>query len=201
MSREALEASLDFKFMSRNLLITFHPVTLKKNASAAELAELLTVLDSLKDTGLIFTLPNSDTEGRDLIRMVDTFVSQHPNARSYPSLGQLRYLSCMNEVDGVVGNSSSGLIEAPTLRKGTINIGDRQAGRIKADSVIDCLPERNDIMRALDRLYSHNFLEMLRTVCNPYGEPGASEKIIAIVGSLDLNVLKKKFHKVDPICE
>lgn len=194
MGREALEADLGFKFQPRNLLVTFHPVTLEKNTAAAEFNELLAALERLEDTGLIFTLPNADTDGRELIRMTEAFADRHPHAKAYPSLGQLRYLSCMNEVDGVVGNSSSGLIEAPSLRKGTINIGLRQAGRIRASSVIDCQPERQDITRAVERLYSPAFGDLLRTVRNPYGEPGASDKIVAMLGKLNLDVLKKRFY-------
>jgi GDP/UDP-N,N'-diacetylbacillosamine 2-epimerase (hydrolysing) len=200
LQRDELESSLDFKFMPRNLLVTFHPVTLDKNTAAAELGELLAALESLEDTGLIFTLPNADTDGRELIRMVEDFAALHPHAKSFPSLGQLRYLSCMQMVDGVVGNSSSGLIEAPSLRKGTINVGARQAGRIKASSVIDCLPQRQDIKGALSRLYSQDFAEILRTVCNPYGEAGASDKIAAMLGKLDLDVLKKRFHDLSQAC-
>jgi GDP/UDP-N,N'-diacetylbacillosamine 2-epimerase (hydrolysing) len=201
LPRDALESELGFKFMTRNLLVTFHPVTLEKNTAAAEFGELLAALESLKDTGLIFTLPNADTDGRQLIRMVEEFVARRPHAKAFPSLGQLNYLSCMQEVDGVVGNSSSGLIEAPSLRKATINIGVRQAGRIKAASVIDCLPQRQAIIDSITRLYSKDFVEILRTVRNPYGEPGASKKIAAMLSKLDLDVLKKRFHDVSQACE
>jgi GDP/UDP-N,N'-diacetylbacillosamine 2-epimerase (hydrolysing) len=201
MTREDLETSLGFQFLPRNLLITFHPVTLEENKASSEFAELLAALETLQETGLIFTLPNADTEGRGLIRMVEEFVSRHPNARAYPSLGQLRYLSCMNLVDGVVGNSSSGLIEAPSLRRGTINIGSRQDGRMKAGSVIDCQPLREEIIEALRRLYSDEFHAVLCTVCNPYGEPGASGKIASLLGSVELNgVLKKRFHDLSLAC-
>src|SRR3546814_9243820 len=101
--------------------------------------------------------------------MVKEFVLNHLHARAYPSLVQLRYLSCMKLVDGVVGNSSSGIIEAPSLFKGTINIGARQDGRKKADSIIDCQPLREDIGRALRRLYSEEFQTLLPTVHKPYG--------------------------------
>ena len=132
--REALEASLDFKLGSKNLLITFHPVTLEAATASEQMAQLLLALAELEDTQLIFTMPNADTGGRVLIRMVEEFVAQHTNARAYTSLGQLRYLSCISHVDGVVGNSSSGLAEVPSFRKGTINIGDRQRGRLQATS-------------------------------------------------------------------
>ena len=157
LRRDELEASLDFKLAKRNLLITFHPVTLEQNASAKQMNELLTALAELKDTGLIFTMPNADTEGRILFRQIELFCEKHSQARAYTSLGQLRYLSCIQHVNGVIGNSSSGLAEVPSLKKGTINIGDRQRGRLKAASVIDCEPRHDSIRTALERLFSANF--------------------------------------------
>jgi len=136
------------------------------------MAELLAALATLEDTHLIFTMPNADADGRVLLEMVDRFVADHPNARAYTSLGQLRYLSCIRHVDGVVGNSSSGLAEVPSFRKGTINIGDRQRGRLKAESVIDCSPDRQSIAAALQQLYSRAFQATLKTIRNPYGEGG-----------------------------
>ena len=123
------------------------------------MTELLAALEALEDTHLIFTMPNADNDGRVLIDMIDQFVANHPNARAYSSLGQLRYLSCINYVDGVIGNSSSGLIEVPSFSKGTINIGDRQRGRLKAESVIDCDPFKQSIVNALQHLYSDTFQE------------------------------------------
>jgi len=197
LDRAALERSLDFNLGRRNLLITFHPVTLEHETSTQQMAQLLATLDSLEDTQLIFTLPNADAEGRTLTAMVHEFVAAHANARAYTSLGQLRYLSCLREVDGVVGNSSSGLIEAPSLGTGTVNIGDRQRGRLKATSVIDCAPDRESIAAALQRLYSPGFQSSLRAVVNPYGEGGAAAKIVQILRSVPLDgVLKKSFHDI-----
>jgi GDP/UDP-N,N'-diacetylbacillosamine 2-epimerase (hydrolysing) len=149
----------------------------------------------LRDTHLIFTMPNADTNSRALIEMVGGFVAGCSTAKAFTSLGQIRYLSCMHHVDGVVGNSSSGLIEAPSLGKGTLNIGDRQRGRLKADSVIDCAPERIAITTALGRLLSPEFQAMSRTVRNPYGDGGASEKIVRTLLTTSLEgVLKKRFY-------
>lgn len=201
LSRNDLEAAIDFRLRPRNLLITFHPVTLDSHKAAEELSELLAALHNLEDTGLIFTMPNADAEGRGLMRMIEQFVMSHPAARCYSSLGQLRYLSCMQHVDGVVGNSSSGLIEAPSLRKGTINIGERQGGRLKASSVIDCVPERASIVAALRLLYSESFQAQLGQVVNPYGKPGASDKIATMLRELSLDgVLKKRFFDLDLTC-
>ncbi len=201
LDRDALEASLDFKLGRKNLLITFHPVTLETATAADQMAELLAALADLQDTHLIFTLPNADTDGRALIKMVEQFVAQHPNARAYTSLGQLRYLSCVAHVDGTVGNSSSGLAEVPSFKKGAINIGDRQRGRLQAASIINCEPNRDSIAAALGKLYSTDFQEGLSRVLNPYGEGGASTAIISEIKSVSLDgLLKKRFYDFDNVC-
>lgn len=195
MTREELEASLDFRFGPRNLLITFHPVTHESQSSAHQIGELLKALGALQDTHLVFTMPNADTGGRELAAMVDAFVATHPNARAYSSLGQLRYLSCMHVVDGVVGNSSSGLAEAPSMGIGTIDIGDRQRGRLRASSVIHCEPICEQITQALSTLYSPEFQANLTQVVNPYGTGGASQLIVEVLAKHPLDKLvKKKFH-------
>lgn len=195
LGRDELEAALNFKLAKRNLLITFHPVTLEQNASAQQMNELLAALAELKNTGLIFTMPNADTEGRILFRQIELFCEKYSQARAYTSLGQLRYLSCIQHVNGVIGNSSSGLIEAPSFKKGTINIGDRQRGRLKAASVIDCEPEHNSIRTALERLFSAEFQAQLSAVENPYGSGGASEAVVNILEKISISgLLKKTFN-------
>ena len=202
LSLVELEASLDFSLGSKSLLVTFHPVTLETATAEDQMAELLAALADLKDTQLIFTLPNADTDGRALIAMLQKFVATHANARAYTSLGQLRYLSTVALVDGVVGNSSSGLAEVPSFRKGTINIGDRQRGRLMAGSVINCDPERSSIEAALRTLYSHSFQVSLATLRNPYGDGGASEKIVAHIKTVELDgILKKRFYDCGTSCE
>lgn len=192
LDRQALEASLDFKFGQKNLLITFHPVTLEGNSSAKQMEELLAALDELTNTNLIFTLPNADTGGREIGGMIQEFVSNHSSSRVYASLGQLRYLSCMKYVDGVVGNSSSGLAEAPSMGVGTINIGDRQKGRLSASSVIHCEPNLKSIREALKRLYEPTFQHSLAETKNPYGSGGASQKIVEVLRTHSFNSLIKK---------
>lgn len=192
LDREALEKAVDFKFGNRNLLVTFHPVTLEKNTAPLQMAELLQALDGIKETHFIITMPNADTGSRELIRMIEDFTASRPHARAYTSLGQLRYLSCIAQVDGVVGNSSSGLAEVPSFRKGTINIGDRQRGRLKADSVIDCAPDCASIKAAVRKLYSSDFQASLVDVLNPYGEGGASQKVIDVLKHYDLSGIAKK---------
>jgi GDP/UDP-N,N'-diacetylbacillosamine 2-epimerase (hydrolysing) len=181
LSREELEASLDFKLGPRNLLITFHPVTLEHNTSAHQMGELLAALDELEDTQLIFTMPNADTEGRVLIQMIHDFCATRPHAKAFTSLGQLRYFSCIQQCDSVVGNSSSGLAEVPSFKKSTVNIGDRQKGRLRAASVIDCEPEREAIVEALQRIWEPEFRMGLTATSNPYGDGSASDCISSLI--------------------
>ena len=198
MDRKELEQALGFNLGSKNLMITFHPVTLEDSTSDEQMQELLAALGKLKDTHLIFTMPNADTDGRILFKLIEDFVERHPYSKAFTSLGQLRYLSCIKHVDGVVGNSSSGLLEVPSYKIGTINIGDRQRGRIKADSVIDCGPTRKSIGDALKRLYSTDFQKTLKTVVNPYGTGGASEAIVKKLEDISLSdILKKGFYDLE----
>jgi GDP/UDP-N,N'-diacetylbacillosamine 2-epimerase (hydrolysing) len=177
--------------------VTFHPATLELSNAKEQMDELLAALIELKNTKLIFTYPNADTEGRALIDLINQFVKQNSNAHSFSSLGQLRYLSCVSLVDGVIGNSSSSLLEAPSFKKGSINIGDRQKGRIKADSVIDCAPNKNSISEAINQLYSLDFQSTIKDVKNPYGEGGASELILKLLREHSLEfILKKSFYDV-----
>ena len=198
LSRNELEVALDWKLGNKNLLVTFHPVTLEDGTAADQFTELLIALAELRDTKIIFTMPNADTDHQVIVKMIREFVATHDNARAYLSLGQLRYLSCLKHVDGVVGNSSSGLIEAPSMGIGTINIGDRQHGRLKAESVIDCFPNSNSIASALYRLYSPDFQNSLKHVRNPYGNGGASETIVQLLREVSLrSILKKSFYDLN----
>lgn len=198
MDRETLEKELDFELGKRNLLITFHPVTLGKNSGEEQMKELLRALEDLNDTHFIFTMPNADPGSRVLFELIKSFVDRHPRARAYTSLGQRRYLSCMQQVDGMVGNSSSGLVEMPAFKKGTVNVGERQKGRLKGGSVIDCAPTRADIAVALEKLYSEEFQHALKGVANPYGDGRASERVVEVIGAAPLdNLTTKRFFDLD----
>lgn len=192
LDREQLEVLLDFELGPKNLLVSFHPATLEDSTPADQMIELLAALDSLEDTHLIFTMPNADSGGRVIAQMIGDYVASRATARAYASLGQLLYLSCIRHVDGVVGNSSSGLIEVPSLKKGTVNIGSRQRGRLRASSVIDCQAERTAITEALKKLYSVGFRESLANVTNPYGNGGASERVVAILETVPVDSLINK---------
>lgn len=196
LSKEAFEKSIEFRLGEKNILVTFHPVTLENSMSKEQFKELLNAIDVLPDTHIIFTKANSDTYGRVINQMIDDYVGKNPQkAVGFASLGQLRYLSSLQYMDAVIGNSSSGLAEAPSFKIGTINIGDRQKGRIKAGSVIDCNPISEDIVKACEKLYSIKFQAMLRGVINPYGNGCASKQIVEVIKNINLvNITKKTFY-------
>ena len=181
LSRDALEAALRFPLRKHNLLVTFHPATLEPGASAPQLSELLGALDALgPDFGIVFTKANADTEGRTFNRMLEEYAASRSHCRLFDSLGQQLYLSVMHHVDVVVGNSSSGLYEAPTLHKAAVNIGDRQKGRLRAASVLDCAPEAGAIERTIRAALK---LDCSR-VENPYGDGHSAERIVAALKSV-----------------
>jgi len=199
LKKNILEKELSFKFGRKNLIVTYHPVTLEYSTSLSQFGAILKALDGLKDTNLIFTKPNADVDGRIIINMIDEYVSRNRyRAISATSLGQLKYLSVLQFVDAVVGNSSSGIIEAPSFQIGTINIGDRQKGRVRAQSVIDCPPETKSIEKAILRVYSEEFQSMLKNTLSPFGDGTAAIKIKKILKKFFLkDILKKKFNDID----
>jgi GDP/UDP-N,N'-diacetylbacillosamine 2-epimerase (hydrolysing) len=196
LDKPQLEEAIDFKLGKRNLLITFHPVTLENATATAQFDNLLKALDYFGDSHIIFTQPNADADGRVIIGMIEQYRQRFPERiASFVSLGSLRYLSALKYMDAVVGNSSSGLIEAPAFKIGTINIGDRQKGRLCADSVIHCEPEVDAILNAFKTLFSDKFQKSLDTVENPYGNSGASVRIKELLKSPSLDgLLKKSFY-------
>lgn len=195
-SKEQFEESIGFKLNKRNILITFHPVTLEHATARQQFQALLHALDKVEDCTLIFTKPNADTDGRIIIEMIDRYVSENSHkAVGFTSLGQIRYLSALQYMDGAVGNSSSGLIEVPSFKIATIDIGDRQKGRIKADSVISCEPTEAAISSALDKMFSPAFKERLTAVKNPYGTENPSKFIVEKIAEVELEgILKKEFY-------
>lgn len=194
LSREELEKELNFKFGEKNLLATFHPVTLENSTSNEQFSELLSALDELKNTKIIFTKPNSDRDNQAIIDLIDEYVRDNKNTIAFNSMGFLKYFSAMQFIDGVMGNSSSGIMEIPSFKIGTINIGDRQKGRIQAKSIINCEPKKEDILAAISRLYSQDFQNNLKNVQNLYKQENTSDTIIKILKSFNLeNILKKTF--------
>ncbi len=198
LNKEEFESAIDFKLSSLNFLVTFHPVTLDNASAEEQFVELVQALSVFKEAKIIITKPNADHDGRVIIQLIDEFVSKNPtNAISFISLGQIRYLSAIRHCQVVIGNSSSGLIEVPSFEKPTVNIGDRQQGRIESKSVISCKPEKKSILEAINRALSEDFQNQLPNIKNPYGEGNSSIKILDTILSKSVhNVLKKKFYNI-----
>ncbi|MBS5810694.1 MAG: UDP-N-acetylglucosamine 2-epimerase (hydrolyzing) [Campylobacter concisus] len=198
LSKEEFEKSIDFRLAKKNILITFHPVTLENSSAREQFSEILKALDGLEDTNFIFTKANSDTDGDVINKMIDEYVSENSQkAVAFASLGQLRYLSAIKFVDIVLGNSSSGLLEVPSFKKATINIGDRQKGRARASSVIDVMPAKEEILAAIKRAYSKEFEQTLKDTINPYDGGNPSKKMVKILKEIKLDgILKKKFYDI-----
>jgi GDP/UDP-N,N'-diacetylbacillosamine 2-epimerase (hydrolysing) len=197
LKKNALEAKLNFKFGKRNLLVTYHTVSLESEYTHDQIQELLSALKELRETNLLFTLPNADPGSNIISKAINEFVAEHKNAKVFTSLGQLVYFSCMEIADGVIGNSSSGILEAPFFRKGTVNIGERQLGRVQSESVINCSANRYNILSSIEMLYSEEFQKKLKVFENPYGLTGASKKIVEVLKSLPAQkFLQKRFYNL-----
>ncbi|MEN4053845.1 MULTISPECIES: UDP-N-acetylglucosamine 2-epimerase [Sulfurimonas] len=198
LNREEFEESIGIKLKEKNLLITYHPETLAALSPKEQFQELLDALEDLDDTLLIFTKANADTGGTIINSMIDTFISEHTNAIVFTSLGQLRYFSAIQYVDGVIGNSSSGILEVPSFQKPTINIGKRQEGRLQAVSVINVSIDKQSIQKAIAQIYTPTLQEKLQHNINPYeSSHETSQQIIEVLKSVSLqDLLIKKFHTI-----
>lgn len=199
LDRQALEKELNFSFNPQSILVTYHPETLDAVSVEEQFRNLLEVLSERKDTKILFTLPNSDTGGRVIIRMIEDFVHIHAGrAVAYTSLGQLRYLSALQYVTAVVGNSSSGILEVPSFGKPSLNIGNRQKGRICADSVIHCGTSEAEIREGLDKVLSDSFMKQAITVSNPYEKPDTASEILKVLKNYPLSgIVQKTFYNLN----
>jgi GDP/UDP-N,N'-diacetylbacillosamine 2-epimerase (hydrolysing) len=198
LDRNSFERAINFELTDLNFLVTFHPVTLEHQSSEMQFNQLLLALSNYNDAKIIFTRPNADHNGRIINSLIDNYVERNPErSKAFVSLGQLRYLSAIKHCQIIIGNSSSGLIEAPSFKKPTINIGDRQKGRLFADSVISCEAESKSITMAIELALSSGFQEKLTTIQNPYGEGNSSQKIVdVILNTSTEEILKKKFYNL-----
>ena len=199
LHKEELENELNFKFRNPTIMVTYHPVTLEKVTSGKQFGEILEVIDKHKEISVIFTKANADTDGRIINRMIDDYVSvNRGRCRGYTSLGQKKYLSALQFCDAVVGNSSSGIIEVPSFGIPTVNIGDRQKGRVHAESVINCENDIRQIEKALINALSPEFRSKIAVAKNPYEGEGTSDKIVdtiskAVNGGISS---KKQFYNI-----
>lgn len=193
LTRQAFFDAVRLRPRGRNIVVTFHSATLEPEKAVDQLQALLDALDDLPDVGLIMTGSNADTEGRGLMQRMAEFAGTRENAVFSPSLGQNLYLNALKHADCVVGNSSSGLYEAPTFGIPTVNVGDRQSGRLKAASVIDCAPEHDEISAALNKAFSLD----CSNVQNPYGDGNSAPRIVAALKAIEdpTALVRKRFHE------
>jgi len=198
LNKNTFEESIGVKLQKRNLLVTYHPETLSSQTPKEEFFELLSELKELDETLIIFTKANADSHGKVINSMIDEYVSTDNNSILFSSLGQLRYLSALQFVDAVVGNSSSGIIEVPSFHIATINIGERQKGRTQSQSIINTPCKREDISKAIELSYSSEFQEVLKKSENPYKSDNTSFQIKEVLKTTPLeNILKKSFYTIE----
>lgn len=199
IQRKELEDMLGFQFKFPTIMITYHPVTLENATAKKQFEEIINVIDRHKEISVVFTKANADIDGRIINEMIDDYVKiNRDRCREYTSLGQRKYLSALQYCDAVVGNSSSGIIEVPSFRIPTVNIGDRQRGRVRAESVIDCGNDRGQIETALQEALSSEFRNKVANVKNPYEGKKTSEEIVKIIGKAvyDGIDIRKKFYDI-----
>lgn len=197
LNKYELERAINFKLDKPYAVITFHPVTLENNHSEKQFLELLMVCEQFKNMKFILTKANADTEGRRINQLMEAYIKKHDNAAAFSSLGLTRYLSALKYCTMVIGNSSSGLIEAPSFGIPTINIGDRQRGRLQGDSIINCEPNAFEIEKAMRKALSIAFKSKAREGVNPYGNGNTSNKIVLRIKEYLLKdeiCIKKKFY-------
>ena len=195
MSKAELEKSLNFALDRNTILVTFHPVTMETNTAESQLKELLSAIDTFENLRILFTLPNSDTDGRIIIQLIKKYVAENSHKSIwFSSLGAIRYLSTLQYIGAVVGNSSSGVIEVPSFHIPTINIGDRQKGRIAAASVLHCKPERADIEEKLATIMQPGFAESFINMQNPYDKPHTAHEIVRILKEQHVKPIKKFYN-------
>ncbi|MGV6986380.1 UDP-N-acetylglucosamine 2-epimerase [Providencia hangzhouensis] len=203
MSRKEFESAINFQLQEKNILFTYHPETTQYIEEIKEdFAKVLKGLSQLNNTLIIFTKANADVGGRLINKMIDEFVVENPNkAIAFTSLGQLRYLSALQYVDAVIGNSSSGIVEAPSFKLATINIGNRQRGRVRANSVIDISADTEQLLLAINKVYSPEFKSILNSTLNPYGQGNSSKQVVEILKQANLESLKTKPFYDIPFCK
>lgn len=195
--RAELEKDLNIRFLKYNYQVTFHPETLSDLSSEEQFQILLDAIEEQEDSFFVFTKANADTDGRIINQMIDTYVAKNPNkAKAFLSLGTLRFLSVVKQSTAIVGNSSSGILEAPSLHTATINIGDRQKGRTQAKSIVNVSCDRNEIMDGFEAVKERSFKDNLKNLDNPYYNGGASPKIVKVIQDLNQLSSLKRFYNL-----
>ncbi|WP_363315994.1 UDP-N-acetylglucosamine 2-epimerase [Chryseobacterium sp.] len=195
LTKEELESELNIQFKKYNYQITFHPATLDKTSPEVQFNTLLEAIDEQEDSFFIFTKANADTNGRIINSLIDEYIAKNPHkSKAFSSLGTLRFLSVLQHSNAIVGNSSSGIIEAPSLKIPTINIGQRQNGRTQADTVINVEVNKEEIVNAFEKVKDPEFISKLDKVKNPYGTGNTAGKIIEILKKINPDFIKHFYN-------
>lgn len=193
MGKEEIEKEIDFKINNNTILVTYHPVTLGNRTAKDDIEDFVSALEERKDVQVIFTMPNSDTGGQFIVDAINDFVAKNPErSKAFKSLGVVRYLSVMSQVAAVVGNSSSGLVEVPSFGIPTLNIGDRQKGRLAAESVYNCAPDKTAVLNGLDMVLSPAFRKKAAETHNPYEKENTAQTIYDVISTYPLEQLNQK---------
>ena len=193
MSKDEIEKEIGFAIDDHTILVTYHPVTLGNRTAKEDIDDFIAALDEKKNLRIIFTMPNSDTGGQAIVEAINAFVDKnHQRAKAFKSLGVLRYLSVMQQVAAVVGNSSSGLVEVPSFGIPTLNIGDRQKGRMAADSVYNCETDKQSVLKGLDIVLSEEFRQKAAAIHNPYDKEGTAQAMFNVIRTYPLDSLNQK---------
>jgi|TARA_B110000879_G_C11183395_1_gene519800 UDP-N-acetylglucosamine 2-epimerase (non-hydrolysing) len=191
LNRNELSASLKFDLSKPFFVVTYHPVTLGDEDPIPSCQALLEALEHFHSHQVIFTYPNADDGGREIIPLIESYASSNPGrVLAIPSLGQIRYLSAVKYADAVIGNSSSGVIEVPSFDVPTVNVGVRQQGRLAAKSVLHCSATVDGILEAIALAVSRNYKKEDEKILNPYGQGNASLKVIKMIKSFNFSRMK-----------
>ena len=198
LTRAELEASLQFSLQAPVFLVTFHPVTLEHATAGAQVQQLFDALDRFPEHQIIFTKANADTDGQVINEMIDRFAAINPQrCLAVASLGLQRYLSAMKICAAVIGNSSSGILEAPIFKVPSVNIGDRQKGRLRVKSILDCKADTNAISQAIETALTESFRHDIRDLIHPSEQADTAQKIVRMLATVELQgIIKKSFHDI-----
>jgi GDP/UDP-N,N'-diacetylbacillosamine 2-epimerase (hydrolysing) len=197
LSKKDLEKKFNFKFRKKNYLVSFHPETSSKASPKKQIKEIILALKKIKETTIFFTMPGADLGNSLIEREIKKFVKKNKNSFFCKSLGQINYFSILNQVDAIIGNSSSGILEMPYFKKATINLGNRQLGRLQSSSIINVKIKKNSILASLKKINTINFKNKLKDNKDVYGNPGASNRIVKIIKKLNFeNLFQKKFYDI-----
>lgn len=198
LSKEELEKSIDYRLDKPYFSVTFHPVTLESDEAANQMREVLSALEMFPDMKFVITKANADAGGKEINSLIDEYVAEHDNCVAFYSLGIRRYMSLLQYSNGILGNSSSGIVEAPSFGIPTINIGNRQKGRLQADSIINCEPDKEQIVEAIKKSQSENFLKSAKITENPYGGEEVSRRIVETIRDF---LYENKIHLSKKFCD